>query len=678
MGQAVSHEAGHAFGLTHQREISPSGDIEEEYHSGDDVKGYIMGDGGDSDRPSVWHNGTIGAYQVITGATVYTYQDDMAVIARSENGFGYRPDDFERFGNDDTHELQLDEVKGALVIKKENVAVSGVIEHVYDHDVFAFENTAQGEVEIRVFNSEDDGNLRMKVQLFSAATGNTVIASEDSDSYDVDPSITVNLNPGRYYVGVSSYGEYSDVGQYSVEVREKHGPRVVDAQMEWVSLTQGQMTITFNKPMQKNLLEKNVQVWQAEFDGMLLDNFQTSDNITHTFNFERKPQQPGDQLPLPGKYQLIVSTLMKDQFFNAMDQNGDGASGDGYVKVFFTPTYEALEPSSGNNPFEGYELPSWVLTTSSILGGGSGETDPTQDPRELLTPDEADTSPDRYANGLVRQIGTTVAVAGTEGNDSFEFSVGRSTYELVVNGIRFEFNVRDVAHFVLDAGPGEDRLKLAGSAGSDVTHLRPTSGEFSGDGYRFEFDSVETVSDMRAFELTAPSADFDVDGDIDGFDFLAWQRGFGIVASNATRTDGNADDDLDVDAVDLGVWEGQYGLAEPLAALEAFAAGESAPVESPPLGIATPSTPAPAAEPSLADGDLVDLALAVALEPQAEGSSGKQEPVADLPPLELYSSEPIQRSDYVTGLGISNSATTSTPRGDERQSPEGPSPVVPS
>lgn len=55
-----------------------------------------------------------------------------------------------------------------------------------------------------------------------------------------------------------------------------------------------------------------------------------------------------------------------------------------------------------------------------------------------------------------------------------------------------------------------------------------------------------------------PSADFDVDGDIDGRDFLAWQRGFGIEAPNAIRSDGDADHNLTVDAVDLAFWQSQY------------------------------------------------------------------------------------------------------------------------
>lgn len=59
--------------------------------------------------------------------------------------------------------------------------------------------------------------------------------------------------------------------------------------------------------------------------------------------------------------------------------------------------------------------------------------------------------------------------------------------------------------------------------------------------------------------VISPSADFDGDGDVDGRDFLAWQRGSGIQAPNATKSDGDADNDLDVDGNDLAIWQAQYG-----------------------------------------------------------------------------------------------------------------------
>src|SRR5690606_23110053 len=57
----------------------------------------------------------------------------------------------------------------------------------------------------------------------------------------------------------------------------------------------------------------------------------------------------------------------------------------------------------------------------------------------------------------------------------------------------------------------------------------------------------------------APNGDFDGDGDVDGQDFLTWQRGFGT--TNATLADGDANRDRTVGAPDLDVWMQQYGHA---------------------------------------------------------------------------------------------------------------------
>ncbi len=74
------------------------------------------------------------------------------------------------------------------------------------------------------------------------------------------------------------------------------------------------------------------------------------------------------------------------------------------------------------------------------------------------------------------------------------------------------------------------------------------------------------------FTPVAVSADFNSDGAVDGGDFLAWQRGYGL---GSTRAQGNADGDLDVDQDDLVVWKTQFGQTT---ATPASAMSVSAPV----------------------------------------------------------------------------------------------------
>src|SRR5262249_16944128 len=83
---ASSHEAGHSFGLQHQSQYDDAGTKIAEYYSGPgDGRAPIMGVSYYAPR-GLWWYGTSS-----TGPTVY--QDDMAVISDSTNGFGYRPDD---------------------------------------------------------------------------------------------------------------------------------------------------------------------------------------------------------------------------------------------------------------------------------------------------------------------------------------------------------------------------------------------------------------------------------------------------------------------------------------------------------------------------------------------------------------------------------------------------------
>jgi glucose/arabinose dehydrogenase len=61
-------------------------------------------------------------------------------------------------------------------------------------------------------------------------------------------------------------------------------------------------------------------------------------------------------------------------------------------------------------------------------------------------------------------------------------------------------------------------------------------------------------------DTTAPglTADFDTDDDIDGFDFLLWQRGFGS-GPGASKSDGDANFDGMVEGLDLTQWQATYG-----------------------------------------------------------------------------------------------------------------------
>lgn len=67
--------------------------------------------------------------------------------------------------------------------------------------------------------------------------------------------------------------------------------------------------------------------------------------------------------------------------------------------------------------------------------------------------------------------------------------------------------------------------------------------------------TITVVGAVDAVVVIA-TADFNQDGEVNGADFLRWQRGLG---SGMTLATGDADDDNDVDAIDLAAWQYQFG-----------------------------------------------------------------------------------------------------------------------
>jgi hypothetical protein len=66
-----------------------------------------------------------------------------------------------------------------------------------------------------------------------------------------------------------------------------------------------------------------------------------------------------------------------------------------------------------------------------------------------------------------------------------------------------------------------------------------------------DFYQMGTLTVIEAF-----SADFNLDGDVDGEDLTSWQAGYGVGTS---RDQGDADGDGDVDGRDFMLWQRQFG-----------------------------------------------------------------------------------------------------------------------
>jgi hypothetical protein len=125
-----------------------------------------------------------------------------------------------------------------------------------------------------------------------------------------------------------------------------------------------------------------------------------------------------------------------------------------------------------------------------------------------------------------------------------------------------------------NGGPTLTRPLLAGSPAlnaGDPTAVAGGGGVPLNDQRRAPFGRVfDGRIDIGAVEVRPiPVADFEFDLDVDGGDFLAWQRGFGVAPPNGTKALGDADGDLDVDGGDFAAWKSQFGAAPSAASLVA-------------------------------------------------------------------------------------------------------------
>jgi hypothetical protein len=113
-----------------------------------------------------------------------------------------------------------------------------------------------------------------------------------------------------------------------------------------------------------------------------------------------------------------------------------------------------------------------------------------------------------------------------------------------------------------------------------LSYLHLGSGLAGANRFRGYYDHVEfwdkpKGDDAFAALGGAPAGDlpgdYDVDDDVDGADFLAWQRGFGSTATPAgSGADGNANGVID--AFDMGVWQANFGRTAPPQAASAASA----------------------------------------------------------------------------------------------------------
>jgi hypothetical protein len=119
-----------------------------------------------------------------------------------------------------------------------------------------------------------------------------------------------------------------------------------------------------------------------------------------------------------------------------------------------------------------------------------------------------------------------------------------------------------VGHFQVSDGPGfiGAQFQIAGATHYGYVGYEGVGNPADGEGhvYALAYENTPGAAITAGDGMSAANADFDGDSDVDGEDFLIWQRGFGLTGET-TNANGDADGSGAVDAADLDVWKGAFG-----------------------------------------------------------------------------------------------------------------------
>ncbi len=237
---------------------------------------------------------------------------------------------------------------------------------------------------------------------------------------------------------------------------------------------------------------------------------------------------------------LIFALVTLDASANAAElfANGDFEAG---VAVFTTDySFNGLDNtlpgqfSVESSPFNVH--PSWGVFDDHTLGDGS-----------LMMTANGSTS-----TGMAIWRQTVAVVPGTD----YTFSAwGASNFSSNPATLSFRANDVEFATLLLPFAVGvwTNSTTVINAGLSTSIEFEIVDNSVLGFGNDLSLDDISLDGQIPVTE----SADFDEDGDVDGQDFLIWQRGFG---AGTTLGEGDANGSMSVDETDLEVWQVQYGV----------------------------------------------------------------------------------------------------------------------
>lgn len=191
MAETISHEVGHTLGLSHDGLVTGNVTYYGGHGAGPESWGAIMG-AAFSPTTTHWSNGDY--------FDANNQQDDLSIIT-SQNGFGYRQDDY---GNTRASATPISPTNGT------NIDITGIVEQTSDIDYIKFD-AGNGPASFTITNYSERPNLNVFAALYDAS-GTLITMALPKD----DPGATLSavLTTGTYYLrieGMGSDGVYNGV-----------------------------------------------------------------------------------------------------------------------------------------------------------------------------------------------------------------------------------------------------------------------------------------------------------------------------------------------------------------------------------------------------------------------------------------------------------------------------------
>lgn len=250
---------------------------------------------------------------------------------------------------------------------------------------------------------------------------------------------------------------------------------------------------------------------------------------------------------------IINSTISGSE---AANRGGGVYNAGGLLQVKYSTITDNTVPFFGNGGgVASYGSSSTTRTevSSSIIAGNFSENDP-------VNPNSDVESVGGVVNSFV-SLGYNVIGKGVQFTLDAFTAIGDQVniVDPGLDNLTFDTSSGTFFHALQEDSPAVNAGNKNAVAGvGDVPEFDQRGTGFSRVFSAVRIDAGAIESDWGPLVPLVAGPDFDNDGDVDGSDFLSWQRGFGI-ASGADPTDGDANDDGAVTAEDLTIWSTDYG-----------------------------------------------------------------------------------------------------------------------